>query len=117
MALDRLRPASLKQGGVCLGGLLVGLGLKLVSATRLRSHGWVAGCWAAGLRLELRLGGLCLGGSLDGQGLSHTHLGLGSELLAGLGLRPVADTQDTPAGGLRDGPEARLAYLETGPAG
>ena len=37
---------------------------------------------------------LCLGGSLDGQGLSHTHLGLrlGSELLARLGLRPVADT-------------------------
>ena len=36
---------------------------------------------------------LCLGGSLDGQ-VSHTHLGLrlGSELLAGLGLRPVADT-------------------------
>ena len=33
-------------------------------------------------------------GSLDGQGLSHTHLGLrlGSELLAGLGLTPVADT-------------------------
>ena len=47
-------------------------------------------------------GGLCLGGSLDGQGLSHTHLGLrlGSELLAGLGLRPVADT--SPAGRLRD---------------
>ena len=38
---------------------------------------------------------LCLGGSLDG-------LRLGSELLARLGLRPVADTQDTPAGGLRD---------------
>ena len=33
-------------GGVCLGGLLVGLGLKLVSATTLRSHGWVAGCQA-----------------------------------------------------------------------
>ena len=66
-------------GGVGLGGLLVGLGLKLVSATRLRSHGW---CWAAGLwcwlRLELRLAG-------DG-------LRLGSELLARLGLRPVADT-------------------------
>ena len=44
------------MGEVCLlGGLLVGLGLKLVS---------VAGCWAAGLRLG------------DGQGLSHTHLGL-----------------------------------------
>ena len=46
-------------GGVGLGGLLVGLGLKLVSATRLRSHGW---CWAAGLwcwlRLELRLAGV-----------------------------------------------------------
>ena len=43
---------------------------------------------------------LCLGGLLDGQGLFHTHLGLrlGGEL-AGLGLRPVADT---PAGGLRD---------------
>ena len=70
---------------VCLGGLLVGLGLKLVS---------VAGCWAAGLRcwlrLELRLGGL--GGSLDGQGLSHTHLGLrlGSELLAGAGGQGLA---------------------------
>ena len=78
------------MGGVGLGGLLVGLGLKLVSATRLRSHGW---CWAAGLwcwlRLGLRLAGL--GGSLDG-------LRLGSELLARLGLRPV-DTQDTPAGG------------------
>ena len=62
-------------GGVGLGGLLVGLGLKLVSATRLRSHGrcWAAGLWCW-LRLELRLAGL------------------GSELLARLGLRPVADT-------------------------
>ena len=45
------------MGEVCLlGGLLVGLGLKLVS---------VAGCWAAGLRcwlrLELRLGSAVLG--------------------------------------------------------
>ena len=47
------------EGAVGLGGLLVGLGLKLVSATRLRSHGWVAGCGAAGLRcLGLGLGGL-----------------------------------------------------------
>ena len=29
--------------------MLVGLGLKLVSATRLRSYGWVAGCRAAGV--------------------------------------------------------------------
>ena len=43
-------------GGVGLGGLLVGLGLKLVSATRLRSHG-AAGLWCW-LRLELRLAGL-----------------------------------------------------------
>ena len=37
-------------GEVCLGGLLVGLGLKLVSVA-------VAGCWAAGLRCWLRLEG------------------------------------------------------------
>ena len=76
-------------GGVGLGGLLVGLGLKLVSATRLRSHGWVAGCWqpdyAVGCAWNFGWAELCLGGLLDG-------LRLGSKLLAGLGLRPVADT-------------------------
>ena len=42
------------------------------------------------------MGGLLAAGQPDYavQGVSHTHLGLrlGSELLAGLGLRPVADT-------------------------
>ena len=56
---------------------------------------WVAGCDMGGL---LAAGQpdyeLCLlGGLLDGQSLFHTHVGLrlGGEL-AGLGLRPVADT-------------------------
>ena len=57
-------------------GLLVGLGLRLVSATRLRSPG---------------CGELCLGGLLDGQGLFHTHL-LGLRLVLGWQtLRPVSD--------------------------
>ena len=58
--------------------------------------GYAAGCaWNLGWAGWAEL---CLGGLLDGQGLFHTHLGLrlGGELLAGLGLRPVADTQDTP---------------------
>ena len=56
-------------GEVCLGGLLVGLGLELVS---------VAGCWAAGLRLLVAPGTsaeLCLGGLLDG----HVSYALGPE--------------------------------------
>ena len=76
--------------------MLVGLGLKLVSATRLRSHGQVAGCQAAGLRcwlrLELGLGGL---GRVAGwaRPVSYT-LGpeAGWRVAGALGLRPVADT-------------------------
>ena len=49
--------------------------------------------YAAGCAWNLGWAGwaeLCLGGLLDGQGLLG--LRLGGELLAGLGLRPVADT-------------------------
>ena len=52
------------------GGLLVGLGLKLVSATRLRSHGWLAAGqpdYAVGCAWNFGWAGwaeLCLGGSL-----------------------------------------------------
>ena len=59
-----------------------GLGLKLVSATRLRSHGWLLAAGqpdqAGGCAWNLGWAGaeLCLGGLLDGQGLCHTHLGL-----------------------------------------
>ena len=79
-----------------LGWAGFGLGLKLVSATRLLGGllaagqpDQAAGCaWNLGWAgwAELRLGGL-----LDGQGLCQTHLGVGGKL-AGLGLRPVADT-------------------------
>ena len=103
LGADRLRPASLKPG-VGLGGLLVGLGLKLVSATRLRSHGW---CWAAGLwcwlRLELRLAGLSCAwaGRWMGPGqfglLSSWHsLRAVLDVRLVVGLRPVSDTLDTP---------------------
>ena len=65
-------------GGVGLGGLLVGLGLKAAKP-------WVVlGSWIMVLVAPGTSAGwaeLCLGG-----------LRLGSELLARLGLRPVADT-------------------------
>ena len=53
--------------------------------------GWAACAWNLGWAGWAEL---CLGGLLDGQGLCHTHLGLrlGGKLLAGLGLKPVADT-------------------------
>ena len=58
-----------------LGWAGFGLGLKLVSATRLRSHGLLAAGQpdqAAGCVWNLGWAGwaeLCLGGLLDGQGL------------------------------------------------
>ena len=66
------------MGGVCLGGLLVGLGLKLVSATRLlrRLDDLLpdASRWPAWAELETSL--------------RHVRLVVG--------LRPVSDTLDKP---------------------
>ena len=87
----RLRPASLKVGGLGWGWLrrVAGWAGPEASLSHEAAKPWaVLGSWIMVLVAPGTSAGwaeLCLGGSLDG-------LRLGSELLARLGLRPVADT-------------------------
>ena len=89
-------------GGVCLGGLLVGLGLKLVSATAAKP--WV-GCWLLGSRTTLLV---APGTSAGRAGLSCAWAG------RWMGKACLIHTQTAPKGlGLLDdlGPDTSMRLV------